>query len=399
MTRGHAGSGLRSLVLTRTLPTPLRGGADLRLLGIVRALGTLGPVSVFGLGRGGAAPSGVAGWDVASDPAAALSPEGTDLAEAVARGESPFAVRASRAAADEVAAAVRAFAPDLVVIGGLELARYAEILRPHVARLVVDLDYARGRATEELARADRNRRRSLLWRHAASRVAAAETDLLRQVDQVWFGHAGEVDRLAAPSDTTVSFATVPNAVDAEVYPRATREDPDQVVFPARFDFWPNEDAARVLVDEIAPRLPTVRFTLVGQAPPEWLTARADAHVVVTGSVPDVRPYLAGAAAMPVPLHAGSGTRFKVLEAFAAGLPVVSTMKGIEGLGLQAGTHYLRAETAAEFAAALDVARHDSELARTCVAAARDLLDREFSQPALTRAVTRAVEQCDADPAR
>ena len=76
------------------------------------------------------------------------------------------------------------------------------------------------------------------------------------------------------------------------------------------------------------------------------------RVVVTGSVADVRPYLAEAGAVPMPLFDGSGTRLKALEAFATGVPVVSTAKGLEGLSVTAGQHYLRAEDPGEFVDAL-----------------------------------------------
>lgn len=367
------------MFLVRTLPTPLGGGGDLRRLGIARALGELGPVTVVGVGAG-------------DDPAAALPPKGAALAEAVGRGESPFAVRESTTAAVEVEVAIREFAPDVVVISGLELARYVDIVRPRARRVVVDLDYAQSHATQELARADRNPRRSLLWRHAASSVAEAEAAILQTVDDVWLGHAAEIALLDAVPGRRARFTVVPNAVDGSGYPRAERSDPDQLVFPARFDFWPNEDAARELVDGIGPRLPGVRMCLVGQAPPGWLTARAGEQVTVTGPVPDVRPYLAAAAAMPVPLRAGAGTRFKALEAFVSGVPVVSTAKGVEGLGLEDGIHYLRAESTDDFVAALEVARRDTAEARRCIASSRELLDREFSLAALDAAVRAALSE-------
>jgi polysaccharide biosynthesis protein PslH len=87
------------------------------------------------------------------------------------------------------------------------------------------------------------------------------------------------------------------------------------------------------------------------APMEEAAAR-DPRIEVTGKVPDTLPYLHAAGAMPVPLHEGGGTRFKALEAFAAELPVVSTAKGVEGLGVVPGEHYLGAETTDEFVDAL-----------------------------------------------
>ena len=386
---------LRSLVVTRTLPGAMGGGNDLRRLAIARSLAALGPVTVFGLGRGGPAPTSEPGrdrleWRCSTDVEAARAPVGSEMTTAIALGDSPFAPRPSAVATAELLEVTTEFEPDLVVVGGLDLAHYATVLRPRTAQLVVDLDYEQARATVELAQADPNRRRALLWRHAASLVARQETELVRMVDQVWLSADTDVEHLTTLAGSSVHVAVIPNTIEPHTYPRAARSDPSALVFPARFDFWPNEDAARTLVDEIVPRLDEVQLCLVGQAPPPWLVARRDARVTVTGPVPDVRPYLAAAAAMPIPLRAGAGTRFKALEAFAVGLPVVSTAKGVEGLGLVDGVHYLRAESTDEFVTALDHARHDSTIARRCITEARSLVEREFSSIALDRAVSRAL---------
>ncbi|MBU3702651.1 MAG: glycosyltransferase [Acidimicrobiia bacterium] len=386
---------LRSLVVTRTLPGPMGGGNDLRRLAIARSLAALGPVIVFGLGRGGAAPPSDAGrdrlgWRWSSDLEAARAPRGSELPTALAEGQSPFAPRPSGVATAELLEVATEFEPDLVVIGGLDLAHYAAALRPRTAQLVVDLDYAQARATVELARADRNPRRALLWRHAASLVARQEVELVHAVDQVWISDHTDVEHLTVLAGPSVHVAVIPNTVDPLSYPTAARDDPSTLVFPARFDFWPNEDAARHLVDEILPLLPDARLCLVGRDPPPWLVARGGARVTVTGPVPDVRPHLAAAAAMPIPLRAGAGTRLKALEAFATGLPVVSTAKGVEGLGVVDGIHYIRAESTDEFVAALDVVRSDTPVARRCIAEARALVEREFSSMALDRAITKAL---------
>jgi glycosyltransferase involved in cell wall biosynthesis len=84
--------------------------------------------------------------------------------------------------------------------------------------------------------------------------------------------------------------------------------------------------------------------IIGRDPPGDIAAlNGSSGIEVTGSVPDVKPYLAEAAALVVPLDAGGGTRLKILEAFAAGLPVVSTAVGIEGIAAAGGVHFLQAE--------------------------------------------------------
>jgi glycosyltransferase involved in cell wall biosynthesis len=94
--------------------------------------------------------------------------------------------------------------------------------------------------------------------------------------------------------------------------------------------------------------------------------------------------------MPVPLTAGGGTRLKVLEAFAAGVPVVSTAKGVEGLGLDAGRHFLRAEDPAAFADGIRRLDADPSLARRCVEEASTLVRRAYSYAALDAAITAAL---------
>ncbi len=119
------------------------------------------------------------------------------------------------------------------------------------------------------------------------------------------------------------------------------------IFYAGAYWWrPNFDAAHMLIDEIYPRLreryPGTRLMLVGRNPTPQMeaAARADEQIVVTGEVDDIRPYLAQSHVAAVPLLIGGGMRSKIIEAFAAGLPVVSTTKGAEGIEVVDGRELL-----------------------------------------------------------
>jgi glycosyltransferase involved in cell wall biosynthesis len=133
--------------------------------------------------------------------------------------------------------------------------------------------------------------------------------------------------------------------------------PNQYLFLGSLDWRPNQDAVRCLLDDIVPRvnqqLPGARLLIVGRNPPSWLIRRVrqTAQVDLHADVPDVRPYLAESSAMIVPLRIGGGSRLKILEALAAGLPVISTAIGAEGLKLVAGEHYWQADTVDELVAA------------------------------------------------
>jgi len=126
------------------------------------------------------------------------------------------------------------------------------------------------------------------------------------------------------------------------------------------DYPPNIDALRYFFREIHPRVaravPGVRVLVVGRSPtPEVLAWSSRPGVTVTGSVPDVRPYLAEATLVVVPLRVGGGTRIKILECLAAGRAVVSTSVGAEGLGLRHGEQLMLADDPESFA------RHTADL--------------------------------------
>ncbi len=140
-------------------------------------------------------------------------------------------------------------------------------------------------------------------------------------------------------------AVVDNGVDCAHFAEMARS-PQRasLLFLGSLDWRPNLDAARVLLDQIFPLVqqqePEARLVMVGRRPPQWLVSRIQGTpgVELHADVPDVRPYLARATAMTVPLRIGGGSRLKILEAMAAGTPVVSSRVGAEGLSVTADEH-------------------------------------------------------------
>jgi glycosyltransferase involved in cell wall biosynthesis len=103
--------------------------------------------------------------------------------------------------------------------------------------------------------------------------------------------------------------------------------------------------ANVVLPDVQQRIPDATLTIVGRDPgPDVMRLAREPHVTVAGNVPDILPHLGNARLLAVPLESGGGTRLKILEAFAAGLPVVSTAIGSEGLAVADGRELTIAET-------------------------------------------------------
>jgi sugar transferase (PEP-CTERM/EpsH1 system associated) len=154
-----------------------------------------------------------------------------------------------------------------------------------------------------------------------------------------------------------------NGVDAEYfspdrdYPDPYKPNTRGIVFTGAMDYWPNVDAVTWFAERIFPairdRAPEARFTIVGSRPTEAVHALArQPGVVVTGAVPDVRPYIAHAACAVAPLRIARGVQNKVLEAMAMARPVVASPQAAEGIRAEAGRDYLLAKGEADFAAAV-----------------------------------------------
>jgi sugar transferase (PEP-CTERM/EpsH1 system associated) len=130
-----------------------------------------------------------------------------------------------------------------------------------------------------------------------------------------------------------------------------------VVFTGAMDYWPNIDAAIWFATEVWPRVraarPAAHFYIVGMNPSAAVrTLENVSGVTVTGTVPDVRPYLKHAKAVVAPLRVARGVQNKILEAMAMSRPVVASTTCVEGIGARVGAELLTAESADNFVAAV-----------------------------------------------
>ena len=230
----------------------------------------------------------------------------------------------------------------------------------------------------------------------APRVARLESELAAAasgISCVSERDAGAIRVLGARAVPIVA----PNGVDLERYAMRPAQPEGQVVFFVGDLSWPpNSEAVRWLRDRVWPELvrrrPEARAEILGRGAPRDLapSEAAPNGFVLLGEGGDTRPHWARAAVAVVPLLAGGGTRLKILEAAASGVPVVATPVGAEGIELEAETEILLRSDPAQFAGAVASLLADPAAARRQAEAARARVAARYGWAAIGREFARAV---------
>jgi sugar transferase (PEP-CTERM/EpsH1 system associated) len=296
---------------------------------------------------------------------------------------------------------------DVIQIEGIEMAPYLPIVQQVApgALPVYDAhnaEYAlQGRIAVQDSRTPRR------WPHAVYsllqtiRLRRFETATCRAVGHVFACSQADADKLRRLRHQT-PITVIPNAVEVARYrepdlPSANLPHP-ALVFTGKMDFRPNVDAALWFADAILPRIretiPGAHFVIVGMNPhPRLDPLRGQPGIMITGEVPDIRPYIQGADLYITPLRMGSGTRFKLLEAMAMGKAVVSTRIGAEGIPVEDGRHLLLADTPGAFAGAVIDLLGDAPRRESLGAQGAALVSEQFDWPGIiprVEAVYRSV---------
>ena len=312
------------------------------------------------------------------------------------RGVLPLTDRFAQASVrDEVFRAIQGKRYDVAVIEHFWCAPYLTMLRECADCVILDLHNIESVLHEGCARTEPWPQKAAHHRFAA---------LARNMEREWIGR---FDMVFVPSEADRQrVIELAPAACVEIYPNAIplREQPsveeeNVIAFSGNWEYHPNLTAVKFFQSRIWPRLrredPELRWRLIGQN--EGAIRRftsGDPRIELTGPLDDPITELAKARLVVVPLLSGSGTRVKILEAWAAGRPVVSTSIGAEGLAAGDGDNIRLADGETPFAkAVLELLRDKKERGRLGTEGRRTY-EREGSWPA----AWRAGERCFADPA-
>jgi glycosyltransferase involved in cell wall biosynthesis len=412
---------LRILIIAECLPYPPVFGKDLRNWQNVYGLSKLGPVGVFGLrtndpNRHVKPPRQLAVWKATSDPALTNPAPNNQASAARAWPFDPLGhpcdLHFTNAAANEIADLMVDFKPQVVVVEGLWPIRYLNTLKRFDCRIILDCHNVEAKVYQEIADSIKG---DDLPARLARKLLPARTKMVEQgavqiVDQLWVCSDTDKTLMIELYGNSIPIEVIPNSIDVSSYdavrlrcyrcPEEIDSNDKIVIYPALFGWQPNAVAATFLIKEFFPRLATLfpgcQLLLAGSRPtPEMIEAgQKNSRIIITDTVADMKPYLAASSIMVVPLFQGGGTRFKILEAFAANLPVVSTSKGAEGLAVQHGKHLLIAENVDEFIAGVQRLWTDVGIASDLKANAMELVDEHYSLTAVSKKIRIAVQNLE-----
>jgi len=389
------------LAVTSELPWPLNTGGHLRTFHVLHALSRQHRVRLV-----------VAADGEQTAPVQALRDHGIDVTPVVVgrRARGREAIRAASAAVArqpyvfyrrhhwtavrrELVRQAAAESPDVFYLDHLDSFVYRSLLPATPA--IVDLHNVYSTLAGRAAVEQRFWPLRLYLEREARLLHQRERDVARQSDGLLA--TSDEDRQLFSALGARSVTLVPNGVDCAAYadlPTGRPAHATNILYVGAMSWSPNVAAVSFLAREVLPRLravmPDVRLKIVGRGATADVKALAACPGVdVLGEVSAVQPHLLDAGVLAVPLEAGGGTRLKILEAFAAGLPVVSTAVGCEGLRVVHGEHLIVAERAG-FADAVLAALSDPASGARLAANARVLVRESYDWSTVGEAACDAV---------
>jgi glycosyltransferase involved in cell wall biosynthesis len=284
--------------------------------------------------------------------------------------------------------AVEEFRPDVVQCEQLYLAHFFMALlgdqdRPRLvfnAHDAIHVVLERSRPS----RAEVSVSRYLLDSWFVAAVRRMEAKVVRKADLVCCVSSTDADSLRLPTEAQ-RFAITANGVDIDYFsptPDLPASHPPLLVFAGSMTYEPNADAIEFYMERmhggLRTEFPNLKLLVIGSITERLRKYQSVPGVEFVGFQRDIRPYFDAAQLSIVPLRAGSGTRFKILESWAMGRPVVSTTIGAEGLPFQDMRNILIADTPDAFCIKVSELLRDADLRSRLSVAGRALVEAEFS---------------------
>jgi sugar transferase (PEP-CTERM/EpsH1 system associated) len=285
---------------------------------------------------------------------------------------------------------------DAVQIESIHMAPYLRIIRREnpAATVLLDWHNVESELIQQYAASTANPAKKFIAARTSTLLYQMEQDALNSFSAHIVVSELERDKLVKRAPEA-EIQVIPNGVDTVAFARRdTSSSPPSLLFVGSMDYHANSEAVLWFCHEIWPKIaaefPSLHFKIVGRNPPPSVKALAADRIIVTGTVEDVRPYYHEAFSVVVPLRVGGGTRLKILEAMAAGVPVISTRLGAEGIAAEDGKQILLADTPADMASAIRALLNEPSLASSLRDSARTLVETRYDWQVLGEKLAAAI---------
>ncbi len=405
---------MRTLVLTRFEPYPPIGGAPLRNWQNISILKDFGEVAVFSVCH----PSSLTTCHAETPPGVSIWENQVLNNQKIERSffqkvrwwlnlsEHPLTNdQFSFNIAESLKNFARQYNPDFVIVEELFLYEYLPILKQLDCPIVLDQHNVEiNLYKQNINQSKTNIIHSIQNYILCRKLKYIEKKFIQESDQVWVCSKTDSDLIQATYGKNTKIKVLPNTINDHDFseirynkltlPSGFTKNPHVIYFSGTFGYGPNAEAAQILIDDIFPpiqrRFKNSQLLLVGKSPTAYMqnAANENPNIVVTGLVPDIRPYLSISTVVAVPLIHGGGTRLKILEAFAAKRPVVTTPKGVEGIVAKNNQHLLVKENANEFIEGICHIWSDSCQNNTLVNNAYTLFKEQYSWESIEKVLAQ-----------
>ena len=353
------------LYICERLPHNVRSGQDLRVQGHILALTEFCDVAVIGLSDSGPSISTkIKSWESGHLDSTNYQSE---LIKSSFHNFSlkinPYQILYNQNIAFLIRETIRKFDPEVIIFSQIHVLIYLDVVEiKSNIKVILDLGESAHSQIVNLKPMSDHVIHQLTFNKWYENLRNYENLILKNIEQVWLSSDIEISSILKNNSNLKNLKLVPNSIFVPNSKNTSRIiNPKKIVFTANFAYGPNINAAHLILEEIAMLASEFDFYFAGSNIPSWMKSTEIQNVYMAENIDDMNAFLSDAFVSIVPLREGCGTRLKILEAFACGVPVISTDIGAAGLKAIPGRHYIQANNSENFINAFRILLQNSNL--------------------------------------
>ncbi|MES2480036.1 MAG: glycosyltransferase family 4 protein [Bacteroidota bacterium] len=292
--------------------------------------------------------------------------------------------------------AIKKINPQVIQLESIYLQEYSTAIHNHSEALLIQrLHNIEAELWQRLAEETNNIFKQFYLRNLSKRIGNYEKSVWDNCDAL-IAITNADESYIRNTDCSTKMVTIPFGIELSDIQETTDVPGCETYHIGAMDWQPNIEAMEWMRDEIVPailkQIPKFSFQFAGRNMPDAFKQNKEESFFCAGEVKDAAAFMEDKKVLIVPLRSGSGIRIKTLEAMAAGKIVISTSVGIQGIEALDKIHFLKVDTAAEFASAIDWCMHNRQAALTIAANAQQLISEKYNQNVLMKRLADFVEK-------